>query len=81
MIAGAELIEVDCRYTTQECSDCGELVPKTLAVRRHNCPHCGLSLDRDHNAALVILHRAVVRPKLLNVGALASSVQLETSLQ
>jgi putative transposase len=37
--------------TSQECSGCGERVSKTLSVRTHVCPHCGLVLDRDENAA------------------------------
>ncbi|WP_394335347.1 zinc ribbon domain-containing protein [Methanolobus psychrotolerans] len=32
---------------------------KSLAVRIHNFPHCGLVIDRDHNAAINILNRAV----------------------
>ena len=35
-------------------SGCGEKVPKKLWKREHNCPNCGLSLGRDHNAALNI---------------------------
>jgi putative transposase len=38
-------------YTAQDCSSCGERVPKTLTVRTHVCPSCGLVLDRDENAA------------------------------
>lgn len=45
--------------TSQLCSNCGLKVEKSLAVRVHNCPHCGLVLDRDHNAAINILNRAV----------------------
>jgi len=30
-------------------------VKKTLADRTHNCPHCGLVMDRDLNAAKNIL--------------------------
>ncbi|MCS3923232.1 RNA-guided endonuclease InsQ/TnpB family protein [Methanosalsum natronophilum] len=45
--------------TSQLCSKCGQKVEKTLAVRVHNCPYCGLVLDRDHNAAINILNRAV----------------------
>lgn len=56
--AGAQFVEVDPRGTSQECSGCGQEVRKDLSVRRHDCPHCGLSLDRDHNAALNILARA-----------------------
>jgi putative transposase len=53
--AGKCVVLVDPRYTSQMCSCCGELVPKDLSVRTHDCPHCGLKLDRDHNAALNIL--------------------------
>jgi putative transposase len=42
------------QYTSQKCSGCGALVRKSLSVRTHICPHCGLMLDRDHNAALRI---------------------------
>ena len=64
--AGRQLIEVDPRNTTQGCSGCGVIVPKKLSERWHSCPHCGLKLNRDHNAALNVLHRAVLRPRLLN---------------
>ncbi|NEP24921.1 zinc ribbon domain-containing protein, partial [Moorena sp. SIO3I6] len=40
------------------CSNCGNKVPKKLHVRWHDCPHCGCSLDRDHNAAINIRNRA-----------------------
>ena len=56
--AGSELIEVNPHNTSQECSGCGAIVPKGLSVRTHRC-HCGIELDRDVNAARVILNRAV----------------------
>jgi putative transposase len=65
--AGTRLIEVDPRNTTQDCSGCGARVPKELHDRHHECPHCGLSIDRDLNAARNILYRAGVGPGLLNV--------------
>jgi len=65
--AGAQLIEVDPRHTTQDCSRCGTRVPKPLAARNHDCPNCGLSIDRDLNAARNILNRAGVGPSLRNV--------------
>lgn len=65
--AGARLIEVDPRNTSQECSRCGMAVPKTLDERWHQCPHCGLGMDRDQNAARNILGRAGVGPCLPNV--------------
>jgi len=49
--AGRVLVKVDPRGTSQRCSGCGELVPKKLSERIHACPHCGLVLDRDENAA------------------------------
>ena len=53
--AGKWVIPVNPRGTTQLCSGCGERVPKKLWNREHDCPHCGLFLGRDHNAALNIL--------------------------
>ena len=45
------VIEVCPRNTSQNCSGCGEYVPKALSVRTHSCPYCGLVLHRDKNAA------------------------------
>ena len=53
--AGRQCVAVEPRGTTQRCSGCGTIVPKDLSVRTHECPHCGLKLDRDYNAALNIL--------------------------
>jgi putative transposase len=55
--AGRTVVLVDARHSTQECSGCGGRVVKTLADRVHECPSCGLVLDRDHNAARNILRR------------------------
>ena len=52
--AGKYVVAVDPRGTSQACSGCGVLVPKDLGVRVHDCPHCGLRMDRDHNAAVNI---------------------------
>jgi putative transposase len=53
--AGKWIVPVNPRNTTKTCSTCGELVPKKLSQRQHDCPKCGLSLGRDFNAALNIL--------------------------
>jgi len=53
--AGRTVVLVNPKNTTKMCSRCGEIVPKTLSERVHECPHCGLVLDRDHNAALNII--------------------------
>lgn len=60
--AGRWYQEVIPNGTSQECSSCGNIVKKSLAVRVHNCPYCGLSLDRDVNAALNILQKARIEP-------------------
>ena len=57
--AGRTVILIDPRNTSKMCSGCGKLVEKTLAVRIHTCPNCGLILDRDVNAAINILHRGL----------------------
>ena len=41
--------------TTQTCSNCGNKQKLELSERIYDCPHCGLVLDRDPNAALNIL--------------------------
>jgi len=53
--AGGRLIQVNPRNTTQNCSQCGEYVKKSLSNRVHNCPFCGLVMDRDLNASKNIL--------------------------
>lgn len=57
--AGKQVIKVDPRFTSQICSECGEIVKKDLSARIHNCPHCRLILDRDINAAKNILVRGL----------------------
>jgi putative transposase len=57
--AGRAVVRVDPRGTTQECCACGQVVPKDLSLRVHDCPHCRLRLDRDLNAARNILRRGM----------------------
>ena len=52
--AGNVVELVDARYNSKKCSQCGIIVPKTLAERVHRCPNCGLEMDRDINASLNI---------------------------
>ena len=52
--AGREVRLVNPRNTSQKCSSCGQTVKKSLSVRTHKCT-CGLTLDRDTNAAINIL--------------------------
>ncbi len=53
--AGGQVLRVNPRFTTRDCSRCGEPVQKSLSIRTHICPHCGYIADRDVNAAQNIL--------------------------
>jgi putative transposase len=70
--AGKRVVAVPPAYTSQDCSSCGERVEKSLSVRTHVCPSCGLILDRDENAARNIqwagqaLQGAVAQAAVLN---------------
>jgi len=56
--AGRQIFFVDPAYTSKKCSNCGSLFEgMTLATRWVKC-NCGLSLDRDHNAAINILRKS-----------------------
>ncbi|MBW4447443.1 MAG: transposase [Spirirestis rafaelensis WJT71-NPBG6] len=41
--------------TSQNCSNCGLKVKKSLSTRTHVCPHCNYVEDRDVNASINIL--------------------------
>ena len=47
-------IAIPAARTSQECSQCGVVVKKSLSTRTHVC-QCGCVLDRDYNAARNIL--------------------------
>jgi putative transposase len=56
--AGRQVLAIPPAYTTQDCSGvlpdgsrCTQRVAKSLSVRTHVCPSCGLVVDRDLNAA------------------------------
>lgn len=57
--AGRVMVLVDPAYTSQTCSACGNRFPEhiDLSIRQVSCS-CGLTLDRDVNAARNILSRA-----------------------
>lgn len=45
--------------STQICSCCGHRQKLSLDERMYNCPECGMSMDRDTNAALNIRNFAL----------------------
>lgn len=47
------MIGINPAFTSQICSNCGEVVKKSLSIRTHNCD-CGLIINRDYNAAINI---------------------------
>jgi putative transposase len=55
---GRITVAVNPAYSSQECSNCGTLVKKSLSMRTHAC-QCGFVLDRDWNAAINILNLAL----------------------
>jgi len=56
--AGREISLINPAYTSKCCSNCGEMFQGfDLSSRWVECA-CGLSLDRDHNAAINILRQA-----------------------
>jgi putative transposase len=57
--SGVHFVKVSAHNTTIDCSRCNTKVPKTLSVRTHECPKCNLEMDRDENAAINILNKAL----------------------
>ena len=57
--AGIWAIEINAKNTSQLCSGCQNIVKKTLSTRKHKCHKCGLTIDRDINAARNILKLAL----------------------
>src|SRR5919202_1419466 len=58
-VFGVVTVAVPPHYTSQNCSNCGEIVKKSLSQRTHRCHHCGFVLARDWNAAINILELAL----------------------
>lgn len=58
--AGRVVIQVNPANTSKSCSGCGHIFESLkLSHRLVTCPGCGLSMDRDHNAAVNILKRGL----------------------
>ena len=52
--AGRQFVKVDPRYTSQDCSRCGARHNPGKS-ERYDCSTCGVSIDRDMNAAVNIM--------------------------
>lgn len=53
------VVAVSPNFTSQDCSNCGHRVKKSLSVRTHSCTNCGIELCRDTNAAINILKKGM----------------------
>ncbi len=73
------VIDVEPSYTSIECSRCHEMVPKSLAIRTHVCPSCGIVLDRDYNSAIVVKQRG--RRALLCLSSLPQELREFTPVE
>jgi putative transposase len=66
--AGFRVVKVPAAYSTQECSHCSTVNKIDLATREFVCVGCGRTLQRDCNAARIVLKRG------LTIAGLAASV-------
>ena len=58
--AGKMVMLIDPRQTSQECSQCGNIKKDLkLSDRIYHCNVCGLTIDRDLNAAINVLRRGM----------------------
>jgi putative transposase len=48
------VVSVEARFSSQECSKCGQTACESRRRRRFGCVACGFTLHADVNAALVI---------------------------
>jgi putative transposase len=55
------VVKVPPAYSTQECRFCGTLNQVPLSVRVFDCRGCNRSLDRDFNAAWIVLKRGLAQ--------------------
>jgi putative transposase len=68
---GVHLVKVNPNNTSQDCSECGVKVRKDLSIRWHSGSDCYTELERDINAAINILKRAIADFK--TVGLIVSA--------
>lgn len=78
------VVEVEPAYSSISCSRCNHSVSKSVAVRTHSCPKCGIVIDRDYNSAinhlqkgLELLHLPAVRREVTPVEIPEESLKQE----
>ena len=55
------VVLVDAQYSSQKCSWCGVMNNISLNVRKFTCIGCSRTLDRDVNAARIVLKRGIAK--------------------
>jgi putative transposase len=78
--AGCQVVFVEPRGTTNQCSKCGHSKEMSLAERTYACSICGLVEDRDANAAKNILAKAtagIAGSNACEVGSIIPTVKQE----
>jgi len=63
--AGSRVIKVPAAYSTMECLHCGTLNEIALSVRQFVCIGCDCVLQRDLNAARIVLKRGLTMAGLI----------------
>jgi putative transposase len=81
--AGRLVIQVAPHFTSKTCSNCGAIFEELKLADRWVTCGCGLSLDRDENAAINILNKALGSDGTLkhNVGGCVERVSEATPLE
>ncbi len=69
--------KVNPRGTSLECFNCQSRVEKDLSQRVHNCPSCGVKIDRDWNSGINILNRVLMAVGLPLNGCGKSVIDVE----
>jgi putative transposase len=77
-VFGVVTVAVPPHYTSQNCSNCGEVIKKSLSQRTHRCHHCAFVLLRDSNAAINILELAL--RTVGHTGTLNASEDIDKSI-
>jgi putative transposase len=77
-VFGVVTVAVPPHYTSQNCSNCGEVIKKSLSQRTHRCHHCGFVLLRDWNAAINRLELAL--RTVGHMGTLNASGDIDKSI-
>lgn len=78
--AGCQIVFVNPNNTTKACSGCGNIQDMPLSERIYYCPKCGMIKDRDVNAAINILNRAITAGQV-GINACGDEIKISSEKQ